>query len=229
MIATLPVSTGPVYVFLAIDHGAQFISNSARMGVVAVVATVAFVATHAFVAQRHGTFVAWLAATAAWWAVAALLQLREWTFLEGGALFAVCFAAGIRGLARFVVEVKAPPLPRVRFDLALRSALVAFVVVATTIASNALGPSATGTLATYPVVFTSLVLILQPRCGGPFTASLLVNSLKGLIGFGIALGVIHVAAAHMNSAWALSIALAVAVAWNYGLFLLRKNRDRPRF
>ena len=108
--------------------------------------------------------------------------------------------------------------------MALRAGLVACVVIATTVASNALGPSATGTLATYPVVFTSLVLILQPRCGGPFTASLLVNSLKGLIGFGTALGVIHLAAARMNSAWALLIALAVAVGWNYSLFLLRRRK-----
>jgi len=28
MIATLPVSTGPVYVFLAIDHGAPFIADT---------------------------------------------------------------------------------------------------------------------------------------------------------------------------------------------------------
>ena len=223
MIATLPVSTGPIYVFLAIDHGPQFISDSARMGVVAVTATVAFVAVHAFVAQRHATFLSWLCATLAWFVCATLLQLREWTFPEGCALFAACFAIAIAGLRRFVVEVKTPALPRVRFDLALRSALVACVVIATTVASNALGPSATGTLATYPVVFTALVLILQPRCGGQFTAALLVNSLKGLVGFGTALGVLHLAAARVSSAWALIIALAVAVGWNYGLFLIRRR------
>jgi hypothetical protein len=221
MIATLPVSTGPIYVFLAIDHGPQFISDSARMGVVAVIATVAFVAMHALVAQRHGTFLSWLAATTAWFVVATLLQLREWTFLEGCAVFAVCFALGIYGLRRFVVVAEAPALPRVRFDLALRSVLVACVVIAATVASNALGPAATGTLATYPVVFTSLVLILQPRCGGPFTSALLVNSLKGLVGFGAALATIHLAAARMNSAAALLLALAVAVGWNLGLFMLR--------
>lgn len=224
MIATLPVSTGPIYVFLAIDHGPQFISDSARMGVVAVAATVSFVAVHAFVAQRHATFLSWLAATSAWFVTACLLQQREWTFVEGCALFALSFAIAIRGLRRFVVDVKAPPLPRVRFDLALRSLLVACVVIATNFASNVLGPSATGTLATYPVVFTSLVLILQPRCGGPFTSALLVNSLKGLIGFGMALATIHLAAARMSSAWALLLALAVAVGWNLGLFLLRRSR-----
>ena len=224
MIATLPVSTGPIYVFLAIDHGPQFISDSARMGVVAVIATVAFVAMHAIVAQRHATFPSWLAATGSWFVVAWLLQLREWSFVEACSLFAACFAIAIRALRRFVVEMKPPPMPRVRFDLALRSALVACVVIATTVASNALGPAATGTLATYPVVFTSLVLILQPRCGGPFTASLLVNSLKGLIGFGSALGMLHLAAARWGSAAGLLLGLAVAVGWNCGLFFFRHRK-----
>lgn len=224
MIATLPVSTGPIYAFLAIDHGAQFISDSALMGVAGVTATVAFVAMHAVVAQRFSTPVCVLAATACWFTVALLLQLREWAFIEVCALLAACFGVAIRALRRFVVESQAPPMPRVRFDLALRSALVACVVVATTIAGNAVGPAATGVLATYPVVFTSLVLILQPRWGGPFVASLLVNALKGLVGFGIALGVLHLAAARMGSGWALVIALGVAVGWNGALLLARRRR-----
>jgi hypothetical protein len=224
MIATLPVSTGPVYVFLAIDHGPQFISESSRTGVVAVVATVAFVAVHSIVAQRHATFLSWLSATASWFFVAWLLQLREWSLVEACAVFAVCFGVAIRALRRFVVEVKAPPMPRVRFDLALRAGLVACVVIATTAASNAVGPAAAGTLATYPVVFTSLALILQPRCGGQFTAALLVNSLKGLIGFGAALAVLSVASARWGSTAGLLLGLAVAVAWNCGLFLLRHRK-----
>ena len=79
-------------------------------------------------------------------------------------------------------------------------------------------------LATYPVVFTCLVVILQPRCGGPFTASVLVNGLKGLLGFGLALAVLHLAAARMSAAPALLIALAVAVGWNAMLTLLARRR-----
>ncbi len=224
MIATLPVSTGPIYVFLAIDYDAAFISDAARMSVAGVTATVAFVAAHAFAAQRCATPLSWLAGTAAWFAVALLLQLREWRFVEACALFAASFWLAIRSLRRYAVSAPAATLPRVRFDLALRAALVACVVVATNLAGKFLGPSATGVLATYPVVFTSLVLILQPRCGGPFTAALLVNALKGLIGFGVALGVLHLAAAHLSSAWALLIALGVAVGWNYSLYLLRNRR-----
>ncbi len=214
MIATLPVSAGPVYVFLALDHGAAFISESARMSVAATTATAAFVAAHAFAAQRLATPASLALATLAWFGAALALQLRDWSFVEACLLYAGTFALAIRALRRFAVAVEAPPVPRARFDLVLRVLLVAAVVVATTFASHALGPEAAGVLATYPVVFTSLVVILQPRRGGRFTASVLVNSLKGLLGFGLALAVLHVAAARMSATAALLLALAVAVGWN---------------
>ncbi|MCG6875419.1 MAG: hypothetical protein LJE97_10055 [Betaproteobacteria bacterium] len=224
MIATLPLSTGPVYVFLAIDHGAQFISDAATVSVASTAAIVAFVAAHAFAAQRLGTAASLALASLGWLAVAFVVQLRDWGFLEACAAYAGTFALALYGLRRFAGAAPTRPVPRVRFDLALRTALVACVVVATTYTGYALGPAATGVLATYPVVFTCLVVILQPRCGGAFTASVLVNGLKGLLGFGIALGVLHLAAARMSSAPALLLALAVAVGWNFGLYLLRRRR-----
>ncbi len=224
MIATLPVSTGPVYAFLAIDHGAQFISDSARISVASTAAIVAFVAAHALAAQRFATAVSLACATLAWLAMALFLQLRDWSFLEACLLYAGSFLLAIRGLRRFAGVQQTRPVPRARFDLALRAGLVSVVVVATTVAGNAFGHSAAGVLATYPVVFTCLILILQPRTGGPFTASMLVNGLKGLVGFGVALAVLHLAAARMSAAPALLLALAVAVGWNYALYLWRVRR-----
>lgn len=224
MIATLPVSAGPVYVFLAIDHGAAFVSESARTSVASTAATAAFVAVHAFAAQRFATAASLALATLAWFAAALALQLRDWSFAEACLLYASAFVLAIGGLRRFAVALEAPPVPRARFDLALRALLVAAVVVATTFASHALGPAAAGVLATYPVVFTCLVVILQPRCGGRFTASVLVNGLKGLLGFGMALAVLHVAAARMSAAAALLLALAVAVGWNAMLTVLGRRR-----
>ena len=224
MIATLPVSTGPVYVFLAIDHGAGFISDSARVSVASTAAIVAFVAAHAYAAQRLAAPASLALATLAWLGVALLLQLHDWSFFQACLLFAGSFVLAIRGLRRFAVAAQAPPVPRARYDLALRAALVSAVVVATTFAGNTFGPSLTGVLATYPVVFTCLVVILQPRCGGPFTASVLVSGLKGLVGFGLALAVLHLAAARMSAAPALLLALSVALGWNYALYALRRLR-----
>ena len=175
MIATLPLSTGPVYAFLAMDHDARFISDAAIASVASTAAIAAFVAAHALAAQRFGTALSLAIATLGWFAGAFVLQLREWSFLEACAIYAATFALAIHGLRRFAGVAQTRPVPRAWFDIPLRAALVACVVVATTLAGNALGPAATGVLATYPVIFTCLVVILQPRCGGPFTASVLVR------------------------------------------------------
>jgi hypothetical protein len=225
MIATLPVSTGPIYVFLAMDHGNDFIARSAVMSVAGTTATVAFIAGHAVAAQRLRTAGSLAAATLAWFSVALALQLRSWTFPEACLLLAGSFLLAMHGLRRFGWAAQPAAGPRARFDLPLRALLVAFVVIATSLASRAFGPLVTGVLATYPVVFTSLILILQPHGGGPFASSVLVTGLKGLLGFGTALAVLHVAALHMNSAAALTIALAVAVGWNATLALARRRRS----
>lgn len=224
MIATLPVSTGPVYVFLAIDHDVGFIAQAAVMSVAGTTATVAFVAGHAFAAQRWRTAGSLAAATLAWFSVALALQLRTWSFLEACLLLGGSFALAMHGLRRFAPAAQPAAGPRARFDLPLRALLVATVVIATSLASRAFGPLVTGVLATYPVVFTSLVLILQPHGGGAFTSTVLVTGLKGLLGFGTALAVLHVAASHLNSAAALTLALAVAVGWNVTLALARRRR-----
>ena len=60
--------------------------------------------------------------------------------------------------------------------------------------SSWVGPKVSGIIALFPIVFTSMMLILHPRIGGPPTAAVLANSAWGLIGLGIAIAVLHVAA-----------------------------------
>ena len=59
-----------------------------------------------------------------------------------------------------------------------------------------------------------MMLILHPRIGGPPTAAVLANSAWGLMGLGIAIAVLHVAALQFGSAIGLSLALATCVGWN---------------
>ena len=80
-------------------------------------------------------------------------------------------------------------------------------------------------IALFPVVFTSMMLILHPRIGGPPTAAVIANSGWGLIGFGVAIAVLHVAALRFGSAIALSLALATCVSWNLALWWIGRRRS----
>jgi len=96
--------------------------------------------------------------------------------------------------------------------------LVAMLVATVVTLSGWVGPKVSGMIALFPVVFTSMMLILHPRIGGPPTAAVIANSGGGLVGLGIAIAVLHVAALRFGSAVGLSLALMTCVSWNLGLW-----------
>ena len=88
-----------------------------------------------------------------------------------------------------ILEDRAPggePLPGMNDDIPLRAALVATLVATVVTLSRWVGPTISGIIALFPVVYSSLMLILQPRIGGPATAAVIANGSWGLIGFAIA-------------------------------------------
>src|SRR5258708_2932440 len=130
-------------------------------------------------------------------------------------------------LLRRFRHVKMPLITRRWYDIPLRAALVATLVATVVTLSRWVGPYVSGTIALFPVVFTSMMLILHPRIGGRPTAAVLANSGWGLMGLGIAIAVLHVAALQLGSAIALSLALATCVSWNLALWWNGRRRAVP--
>ena len=223
LVATLPISAGPSYVFLALDHDAAFIANGALASLPINAATVWLALTYVVLAQRHVALVSWGAAAAVWVALAALSRTLPFTLIGGIAANAVTFAICLPLLARFR-HVKMPLITRRWYDIPLRASLVATLVVTVVTLSAWVGPYVSGTLALFPIVFSSMMLILHPRIGGPPTAAVIAHSGWGLIGFGTALVVLHVAALQSGSAIALGAALMTCVSWNLGLWWIGRRR-----
>ena len=222
LIATLPVSAGPAYLFLSLDHDDVLIAQSALASFVTTIGTALFACAYAAAAQRHGMIASLLAAQATWLGFALCARLVDWNIVGAGALaaavFAVCFV-----LTRPFRHARMPPPQRRWYDVPLRAAMVAALVLAVVALSDAVGPYATGILAGFPVVFTSLILILPPRVGGPATAAVMAHSITGLIGFEIALGTLHLAAVPLGAPAALAVSLAICVGWNLLLFAARRG------
>ncbi len=135
----------------------------------------------------------------------------------------VTFGICIPAMARFR-HVKMPLITRRWYDIPLRALLVATLVGTVVTLSGWVGPKVSGTIALFPVVFTSMMLILHPRIGGPATAAVIANAGWGLLGFGVAIAVLHVTAMRFGSAMALSLALMVCVSWNLTLWWNGRRR-----
>src|SRR5215471_17820320 len=213
LVATLPVSAGPVYVFLALDHDAAFISASALASLALNAATAIYVTVYVLLAPRHGIWLSVPLALAVWFAAALVFGPVHWTAWAALVLNLVVFI-----LCFFIVEryghVRMPPTKRTWYDFVIRAGMVALLVGLVVTLSFHIGPAGSGILAVFPVIYTSIMVILHSRVGGPATAAVLANAIRGLAGFGIALLTLHLTAVPVGSGGALLIALSVSVAWN---------------
>jgi hypothetical protein len=226
LVATLPISAGPSYVFLAIDHDAAFVAQGALASLPINANTIVMGTVYVVLAQRFGVAVSLPAALLAWLAGAVLVRSFQWTLASGILANIVVLTICLPLVQRFRVA-KMPLMVRRWYDIRLRAALVATLVATVVTLSGWVGPTISGIIALFPVVYSSLMLILQPRIGGPATAAVIANGSWGLIGFAIAIAVLHLGALHLGSPTALGLALATCVGWNLGLWAYgRRTRLR---
>jgi hypothetical protein len=224
MVATLPVSAGPVYVFLALEHGPGFIGQAALGSVGSNVAAACYCVTYVLMAQRQGPVVSIGAALAVWVTSVFSLQYLALPLVPALLLMFAVFGTGI-----FVTRpyVSARPLTAAAsawYAIPVRATAVALLVAVVTSISTTVGPLWSGVLATFPVVLSSLAAILHLRIGGPATAAAIANAIPALLGLGLGLTLVHFTAIPLGAAIALGLCLLVCIVWNLGLILLARNR-----
>jgi hypothetical protein len=228
MVATLPISAGPAFAFLATEHSAAFISESALAGLPVTAATVVYMVVYATVARHRGVFASIGAAFMAWAVFVSLILQGQWTLSGALALNGVVFAAALVYARRLTGADTPPRLQKKSWDVLFRAALVMAVVGGTVLAGRTLGPAIAAAAALAPVVLISLALILHPRIGGLATASVVANGVPGMLGFVGALSVLHLSAVSLGAFPALLLALTVSLGWNATLVAVRSRRMRLR-
>ena len=138
LVATLPISAGPSYLFLARDHDAAFIAEGAMASLPINAATIFLVLTYVVLAQRRSVAVSCAGAVAVWLVLAALIANRPMVACRrpcssNAVAFAICMP-----LLRRFRHVKMPLITRRWYDIPLRAALVA-TLVATVVTLVGLG------------------------------------------------------------------------------------------
>jgi hypothetical protein len=223
LVATLPISAGPSYVFLALDHDAAFIAQGALSSLPVNAATIFLGLTYVVLAQRYSLVVSCGAAVAVWIVLASIIRQFDWTLVAGLAVNLVAFGICIPLLAGYR-HVKMPLITRRWYDIPFRAALVSTLVAIVVSTSGWVGPRVSGIIALYPIVFTSMMVILHPRIGGPPTAAVIANAAWGLLGFGMAIAVLHAGALRFGSVIGLSLALATCIGWNLTLWWMGRRK-----
>lgn len=226
LVATLPISAGPVYIFLAMDHGAHFIGESALGSLVSNGINIVFALTYALLAQKRSLAVSLSGAFAVWVALSWLSHFVAWTLLAAIAFNVVVLAMAL-WLSSSLRHVRSPQVKARWHDLVIRAVMVALLVGTVVTLSYHIGPVASGNLAVFPIVLSSIIVILHRRVGGPATAAVMANAVIGLGGFGIACVALNLTADPLGAALALCLTLAVSVGCNLLVFMARHRLAGP--
>jgi hypothetical protein len=222
LVATLPVSAGPVYIFLALDHDAHFIAQAALGSLGTNAINVIFAVTYTLLAQKRSLFVSLGGAYAMWLALSYLSGGAHWPLLTAIAINVV-----VIGISMWVVHsfrhVRVMAVRPRWYELLMRAGLVAALVGVVITLSFTIGPSLSGSFAVFPVTLTSIMIILHRRIGGPATAAVMANTIVGFGGFAIAVIALYLSAEALGSPLALALALAVSICCNLAFFFVRKR------
>ncbi|HEV3246583.1 MAG TPA: hypothetical protein VG124_05225 [Beijerinckiaceae bacterium] len=227
MIATLPISAGPAYVFLALEHGPDFIAQSSLASLSVNAATILFLTLYARLAPHHNAVVS-LGTCYLLWIACTIAITTMGPPLPGVLVMnAAAFTLGFVVLRHATREGATPYKPKPRWwDVPARVVAVMTIVITVLVVGQVLGPRAAGIAALMPVVLTSLAVILHPRIGGAATSVVFAHSLPGMVGFALSLLVLHLSVVALGSPAALILALATCLAWNGMLILERRSKMR---
>ncbi|WP_322013709.1 hypothetical protein [Paraburkholderia sp. J12] len=209
LLVGLPLTSGPISVFLALEHGPAFAAQATAGSLVATVAQAAFCFVYCRLAP-FGWPHALIGACATFTGVAALLQ---WSALQQTGLFlvailAIALALGLmpRNTAR--TGILAAP----RWDLPARMALIACLVVGVTLIAPYVGPRVSGVLASFPFMAIILVIFAH-RMAGPAAAQQVMRGMvAGLLSFAAFFYVLSLTLIRLNMLIAYGIAMLCALA-----------------
>jgi len=228
LIVSLPISAGPAYVMLGLQHDAAFIAAGALGSLAANAVTLLYMLVIILLGPRLRWPLVLAIGLAAWFAVAWTVRQVAWD-LAGVCLLNLAVFAITLWLSRPARRSGAvrPKASRRRwFDLPLRALLVGTLTASVVSASRWLGPSLTGMAAVFPIALTGLALVVLPRLGGDATATLFASTLLAMPGFAIAVLVLHLTAAPLGVWWGMLAALAAQCAYSALLLATRIPASR---
>jgi hypothetical protein len=177
----LPLTSGPVSVFLALEQGPEFAARAATGTLLGLVSVATFCVGYS-ASARHATWgVSAAAGVGAFVAATAILGQLSVSIAPACAL--VCALLGVAAVAIPVSGPHRPRVPAPPWDLPVRMGVATGMVLLLTAAAQALGPALTGLLTPFPVFALVLSVFAHRVQGGQVAARLLRGVVVGSFAF----------------------------------------------
>jgi hypothetical protein len=177
----LPLTSGPIAVFLALEQGPQFAQAAANGSLEGTVAQACFAVAYVYVARAFAWWWCLAAASVAFFVAGLLLAPLSLPLMALIAIACLGLAASLRVIGKPTVEVLQARAPR--WDLPVRMFVATTLVIVVTTAAAAIGPGLSGLVATFPLFAVVLTVFAHRHHGRDAARSVLRGLLIGLFGF----------------------------------------------
>jgi len=210
-IIALPLTSGPILVFLAAGQGPTFAAAAAVGSLAGLAAIAAFCAVYSAAARRLGPAASFAVASPFFFVAGTLLQpvLDAPIWLP---LAIVVVAIALAGGFIPTGGAEHPPIPHPWWDMPARMVVATAVVVGITAIAPFLGPHWSGVVATFPVYLSVLAVFTHRHAGAAAADDVLRGLLGGLYGTAAFFVVVDVGLAPIGLVATFLVALALTAA-----------------
>lgn len=217
-LAGLPLTSGPVSVFLAIEQGPEFVTRSAIGTLQGLISVAAFCIGYAAVAKRKQWLICSLIGLLFFFLTTLALHELSLSWLYAFILVCVVLTLSLLffpepGYTTTVVLSK-------QWDIPLRMLVATCLVLSITGFARVLGPSLSGLLSPFPAFALILAVFAQIQGGAGSAISLLRGVVFGSYAFALFFVVVSVAILKYSPLYTYSLATMAAVGANVVLLLL---------
>ncbi len=223
-IVALPLTSGPIILFVALDQSPGLAANVAHGALAGVIAGTAFCLAYALTCARAGTLASLLAGISAFVVTGLLVPdlAPSLTFLIG----LVAIGGVLRLLPTVAADPERAPVMPPSWDVPVRIVVATVLVLLLTAIAPTIGGRASGVIATFPV-YASVLTTFAQRTRGPAEAILVLRGLLfGLPGFATFCLVVGELLVRTGVALAFVLALGAALAVQGMTLLVLMSRDR---
>ncbi len=222
LILGLPIVSGPISVFVAIEQGVPFAQRAATGTLLGLIALAAYALAYGHAAQRLGwigSLVCGLATT-----VVSVTLLNVVEIPEPAVIWVTCAAvAAVIWLCPGPGEpVARPPAPG--WDLPARIAVATAFMLTVTVAAEAIGPAMTGMASTFPVMLSVMAPFTHRVEGRAAVVAMMRGCAEGLVTFALFFQVLRLLLGVLPPVAAYLIALAASLALALVVLLLQRRR-----
>ncbi len=217
----LPLTSGPVALFLALELGRSFASNAALGTLTGLLSLVAFCLTYSRLSFRLNWVGSLLLSWGAFFVVTFVLQYLVIPLPAAFILVLCCLALALKLLPANSGHVSS--VKPASWDTPLRMVVATAFVLALTGFASLLGPRLSGLLTPFPIYATILAVFTHYAQGGASARRLLRGLITGVFSFAVFFLVIAVLIVPIGITLAFTLAtLSALLLHSVSLYLLRK-------